>query len=58
MKLKQALKLLNDLFEQADEDTPSEYRSRHFKETLEEVENFLVENKIREVVPNFRTEKT
>jgi hypothetical protein len=34
--------LLHDLFEQADQDTPSEYRSRHFRDTMTDVEEMLI----------------
>ena len=43
IRLGKALELLNDLFEQTDEDCPQEYRTRHLVETLEEVESFLVD---------------
>ena len=49
-KLDKSLELLNDLFEQADEDCPQENRSRHFVETLEEVEEFLVDLELRKLV--------
>jgi len=47
-KLAKALELLDELFQQADEDCPQENRSRHFVDTLEETEDFLVEQGIRE----------
>lgn len=47
IRLHKALELLNDLFEQTDEDCPQEYRTRHLVETLEEVESFLVDLKQR-----------
>lgn len=43
IRLGKALELLNELFEQTDEDCPQEYRTRHLVETLEEVESFLVD---------------
>tara|TARA_Y100000287_G_scaffold26177_1_gene18166 strand:+ start:218 stop:406 length:189 start_codon:yes stop_codon:yes gene_type:complete len=43
IRLSKALELLNDLFEQTDQDCPQEYRTRHLVETLEEVESFLVD---------------
>jgi len=49
-KLDKSLELLNDLFEQADEDCPQENRTRHFVETLEEVEEFLVDLELRKLV--------
>ena len=42
-KFDKVVNLLHDLFEQADEDTPSEYRSRHFRDTMSEVEEMLIE---------------
>lgn len=46
-QLDKALELLNELFEQTDEDCPQDYRTRHLVDTMEEVEQFLVDNKIR-----------
>jgi len=46
-KLDKALDLLNELFQQADEDCPQENRSRHFVDTFEETEEFLVEMGLR-----------
>ena len=46
-KLDKALELLNELFQQADEDCPQENRSRHFVDTFEETEEFLVEMGLR-----------
>jgi len=40
-KLQKAIELLGDMVCQADEDTPSEYRSRHFRECMEDCINFL-----------------
>ena len=42
-----ALELLNELFEQTDEDCPQDYRTRHLVDTMEEVEQFLVASKVR-----------
>ncbi len=42
-KFDQVVNLLHNLFEQADEDTPSECRSRHFRDTMSEVEEMLIE---------------
>ena len=42
-----AVNLLNDLFDQADEDTPQECRTRHFLHTMSDVEEFLLEIKER-----------
>jgi len=47
-KLEKALQLLNDMVEQADEDTPSEDRSRHFRSTMQDCLEFLVEQGLRE----------
>ena len=46
-KLKEALEYLNDLFEQADEDTPLEYRSQGFTDALRGAEDLLIEHGIR-----------
>jgi len=35
--------LLDDMCSQADEDTPSEYRTRHFRETMDEAYEYLDE---------------
>jgi hypothetical protein len=40
-KLQKAIELLDDMVCQADEDTPSEYRSRHFRECMEDCIDFL-----------------
>ena len=40
-KLEQAINLLDDLTRQADEDTPSEYRTRHFRECMNDCIDFL-----------------
>ena len=45
-----ALELLNDLFDQTDEDCPQAYRTRHLVETMEEVEDFLVDLRLRKLV--------
>lgn len=42
-----AVNLLNDLFDQADEDTPQDCRTRHFEDTMSDVEEFLLEIKER-----------
>ena len=46
-KLKKALDLLNDLYEQTQEDCPTENRSRHLHTTLTEAEVFLVDTGMR-----------
>jgi hypothetical protein len=46
-KLQKALELLDELFEQADQDCPQEARSRHLVSTLSDVEDFLVEVGLR-----------
>ena len=43
-KLKEALCLLSDMVSQADEDTPAEYRTRHFRDTMEDCLTFLRRN--------------
>jgi len=45
-----AFDLLNDLFDQTDEDCPQENRTRHLVETMEEVESFLVDVRLRTLV--------
>ena len=50
MQRKKAFDLLNDLFDQTDEDCPQDYRTRHLVETMEEVESFLVDVKQRTLV--------
>ena len=50
MQRSKALELLNDLFDQTDEDCPQEYRTRHLVETMEEVEDFLVDLRLRKLV--------
>jgi len=40
-KLKQAIDLLDDMVRQADEDTPSEYRTRHFRECMNDCIDFI-----------------
>lgn len=40
-KLEQAINLLDDMVRQADEDTPGEYRTRHFRECMNECNDFL-----------------
>ena len=46
-KLKEALEHLDDLFEQADEDTPLEYRSQGFTDALRNAEDLLIEHGLR-----------
>lgn len=46
-QLNKALELLNELFEQTDQDCPQDYRTRHLVDTMEEVEQFLVDTNIR-----------
>ena len=48
-QFRKALELLDELFQQADEDTPSDCRSRHFRDTMEEVEDFLVKMGLRKL---------
>ena len=43
------LDLLCDMTTQADQDTPSEYRTRHFNDTMDECYEFLVEQGILEL---------
>ncbi|QDP64572.1 MAG: hypothetical protein Tp1100DCM00d2C33371621_30 [Prokaryotic dsDNA virus sp.] len=40
-KLKKATELLGEMVCQADEDTPSEYRTRHFRECMNDCIDFL-----------------
>ena len=42
-KLDEAVSLLSDMVFQADEDTPSEYRTKHFRECMEDCIEFLNE---------------
>ena len=42
-KLDKAVSLLSDMVFQADEDTPSEYRTKHFRECMEDCIEFLNE---------------
>ena len=42
-KFDKVVNLLHNLFEQADEDTPSQCRSRHFRDTMSQVEEMLIE---------------
>lgn len=46
-KLKEALEHLDDLFEQADDDTPLEYRSQGFTDALRGAEDLLIEHGLR-----------
>jgi len=41
-KLEKAMSLLSDMVSQADEDTPGEYRTRHFRDTMDDCVDFLV----------------
>lgn len=54
-KLEQAINLLDDMTRQADEDTPSEYRTRHFRECMNECNDFL--DKHYEEVTNWQHQK-
>ena len=40
-KLDEAVSLLSDMVFQADEDTPSEYRTKHFRECMEDCIDFI-----------------
>ena len=40
-KLEQAINLLDDMTRQADEDTPSEYRTKHFRQCMDDCIDFL-----------------
>ena len=40
-KLKQAIYLLDNMVTQADEDTPSEYRTKHFRQCMDDCIDFL-----------------
>jgi hypothetical protein len=40
-KLNTALELLNDMVCQADEDTPSEYRTKHFRQCMDDCIDFI-----------------
>ena len=44
------LELLNELFEQCDEDCPSDDRSRHLRGALEDAEELLVETGFRKPI--------
>lgn len=48
LDLKKVLEHLDDLYEQADEDTPLEYRSQGFTDALRNAENLLIDHGIRE----------
>lgn len=41
-EIKNILNVLHDLFEQTDEDCPSEYRSAHLRAALSEAEELLI----------------
>ena len=41
-EIKNILNVLHDLFEQTDEDCPSEYRSEHLRTALSEAEELLI----------------
>ena len=40
-KLNEAVDLLSDMVENADEDTPSEYRTRHFRDCMNDCIDFI-----------------
>ena len=40
-KLKQAIYLLDNMVTQADEDTPSEYKTKHFRQCMDDCIDFL-----------------
>ena len=46
-EIKTILNVLNTLFEQTDEDCPSEHRSKHLRTALIEAEDLLIKYKIR-----------
>jgi hypothetical protein len=46
-EIKNILNVLHDLFEQADEDCPSEYRSEHLRTALSEAEDLLIKYNLR-----------
>tara|TARA_R110002020_G_C16225397_1_gene767965 strand:- start:1328 stop:1516 length:189 start_codon:yes stop_codon:yes gene_type:complete len=46
-EIKNILNVLHDLFEQTDEDCPSEYRSEHLRAALSEAEDLLIKYKLR-----------
>ena len=46
-KLDKALELLDEMVQQADEDTPGEDRSKHFRTTMQDCLEFLVEQGLR-----------
>ena len=48
-KFDKALELLCEMTTQADEDTPSEDRTRHFRDTMSDCYDFLVEQGILEL---------
>ena len=43
-KLKQAIYLLDNMVAQADEDTPSEYRTKHFRQCMDDCIDFIDKN--------------
>ena len=45
-KLEKALELLSDMVQQADEDCPGDYRTEHFRSTMTDCVDFLVEEGI------------
>lgn len=45
-KLEKTLMLLADMVEQADEDTPGDYRTKHFRTVMDESIDWLVTCKI------------
>ena len=44
-KLDKAVSLLSDMVFQADEDTPSDYRTKHFRQCMDDCIDFINENK-------------
>ena len=46
-KQEKILTILNELFENADEDCPSEYRTKHFKSAMSDADNILIKHNIR-----------
>ena len=44
------LEILNNLFENADEDCPQENRTKHFKTAMSEAEKILIKHNIRKKI--------
>jgi hypothetical protein len=42
-KLDKALELLSDMVEQADQDCPGDNRTRHFRDTMSDCVDFLIQ---------------